>query len=298
MAKIIRIMETWTNQKRAEWYKATLDSKEQGTEPPEEELWVTMSYEQFSLFAFETIKHDTIKEAIDDLVESEYLGRRPHPEFPYGPPQYLLNTPMLQHRLSIQEIPALDGRGIIIPPRKKHTPQEKYPQGRGINTPRVGGKIPPARGENTPPSNNTTKNAANNTTKNEGTYGADAPRTPAEILDDIKETYPEVKHELERITDKHKAVKPNDTVSHSHSHSAIGNERVDTPGRLTLPSKDKIGATHATTSRPGLSSGSAADDRDSVVSRLDAMPGPAVTKQAVAAGQAPIASLPIPERQS
>ncbi len=173
-AKVIRIMETWTNQKRAEWYKATLDSKEQGTEPPEEELWVTMSYEQFSLFAFETIKHDTIKEAVDDLVESEYLGRRPHPDIPYGPPQYLLNIQMLQHLLTIQEIPILDGVGIIIPPRKKHNPQEKYPLGGGKDTRGEVGKIPPPRGENTHPSNNITKNTSKNHTKNKDTFSANA----------------------------------------------------------------------------------------------------------------------------
>ncbi len=96
--------------------------------------------------------------------------------------------------------------------------------------------------------------------------------TPAHL----KEVVDEKIEEVQRITDKHKAVQANDTVSHSHSHSAIGNERVDTPGRLTLPSKDKIGATHAATNRPGLSggrsAGSAADDRDSVAS-LEHTPG-------------------------
>src|SRR5258708_4982354 len=93
--------------------------------------------------------------------------------------------------------------------------------------------------------------------------GADAPRTRAELVDDLKEIHPVVKQEVQRITDKHKAVQPNETSYHI-AGGAIGNERVDTPGRLTLPSK------------------------------------PAVKLQAVAAGQAPIASLPIdaPVRQS
>jgi len=49
---------------------------------------------------------------------------------------------------------------------------------------------------------------------------------------------------VKRITDKHKAVQTNETPYHIANNSAIGNERIDTPGRLTLPSK--IGAsTHA-----------------------------------------------------
>src|SRR6266705_744453 len=68
-AKIIRIMETWTDQKRAEWYKLQKDNKEaHAEEPPEEALWVTMSYEEFSTYAYGTMNHDTIKKNVDELV--------------------------------------------------------------------------------------------------------------------------------------------------------------------------------------------------------------------------------------
>ncbi len=112
---------------------------------------------------------------------------------------------------------------------------------------------------------------------------------------------------VKRITDKHKAVRPANETPYHIAIAAIGNDGdEETKPRLEAV---KIGATHATTDhspRPGLSSGrargSAADDRDSVVGRLDEMPGQAVKLQAVAAGQAPIVtSLPIdndPSQQS
>ena len=191
-AKIIRIMETWTNQKRAEWHKLYVESKEQGhelaEEPPEEALWVTMSYEEFSIFAYGTMNHDNIKVHVDALVEHEHLKRRPHPAVPYGPPQYLLDTDLLQALLNEQEIPSLfDDIGKIKPPRKKRTPQVKYPQGGGKNHRGDPGKIPPPWGENTPPSKNTTKNYKDNPKKEESS-------TPASLKEykHRKETDPQM----------------------------------------------------------------------------------------------------------
>jgi len=164
-AKIISIMESWTDTKRKSWYKEALDSKEQEKEPPEEELWVTMSYEQFSIFAYGTMKHDTIKRNVDALVAEKHMCRRIHPTIPYGPPQYSLNIALLQKLLNEQEIPSLyEGIEKIEPLRKKHTPHEKYPQGEGINQGRGMGKIPPGWGEKYPPSNNITKNHLESTT--------------------------------------------------------------------------------------------------------------------------------------
>jgi len=158
-AKIIRIMETWTDQKRAEWFKLQKDNKETHIEePPEEALWVTMSYEEFSTYGYGTINHETIKKNVDELVTHEYMKRRPHPT-PGLAPQYLLDTKLLQEVLNDQDIPSLlEDIGKIRPPRKNHTPQEKYPQGEGINTRGGVGKIPPGTGEKYPPSKNTTKN--------------------------------------------------------------------------------------------------------------------------------------------
>jgi hypothetical protein len=170
-AKIIRTLESWTNTKYAEWYKAKADSREQKKEPPDENLWVTMSYDEFSLFIYGTIQFETIKKQVDELVVQGHLQRRPHPEYPYGPPQYLLNRAVIQQALDELEIPPdlFDLAPIFIRPRKKHTPPETYPQGGGKNTPRVGGNVPPPKGETSPPSKNSTKNLLEST-KNEGTY--------------------------------------------------------------------------------------------------------------------------------
>lgn len=158
-AKIIRIIETWTNHKYAEWYKASADRKEQKQEPPQEDLWITMSYEQLTIFVYGTAQHDTIKQYVDELVASKDIQRRPNPEYPYGPPQYLLNRKKVQAGLDALEIPPnlFDLSPLFISPRKKRTPQEKYPQGGGIKPPRVGVSLPPGRGENTHPSNKHTK---------------------------------------------------------------------------------------------------------------------------------------------
>src|SRR5258708_12127601 len=106
-AKIIRSLETWTNQKCADWYKSSLDSREQKQAPPEEDLWITMSYEQFSLFAYGTIKHDTIKQSIDELVSIKHIERRIHPTIPYAPPQYFLNIKYVPTSLTQPPLPSL-----------------------------------------------------------------------------------------------------------------------------------------------------------------------------------------------
>ena len=169
-AKLVRILETWTNTKYAEWQKSVADSKEQKSEPPEENLWVTMSYDQFSLFVFGTIQRDTIKQQIDELVASGHIQRRVHPVYPYGSPQYLLNKELVQEGLDNLEIPhnLFDLGSLLVSPRKKRTPQEKYPQGRGINQGRDPGKIPPGTGEVSYPSKNISKNTKN-TSKNRDT---------------------------------------------------------------------------------------------------------------------------------
>jgi len=74
--------------------------------------------------------------------------------------------------------------------------------------------------------------------------GADAPRTPAEILEDVIETHDEVQQELQRITGEHAALHTTDTESHYRiANSAIGKDdfRLQAPGQLTLAAK---GATH------------------------------------------------------
>ena len=170
-AKIVRILETWMDTKYAESFKGTADSKEQKAEPPTEDLWITMSYDQFSLFVYGTIQHDTIKQQVDELVESKHVERRIHPVYPYGPPQYRLNRELVQKALDELEIPGnlFDLLPMFVTPRKKRTPQEKYPHPGGKKQGRDPGKIPPGTGETSYPSNNTTKNTKKHT-ENEGTY--------------------------------------------------------------------------------------------------------------------------------
>jgi hypothetical protein len=293
-AKIIRIMETWTAQKRADWYKQSLDAKEQSKEPPEDELWVTMSYEQFSVFAYGTVKHDNIKCNVDELVKEKHLLRRVHPTIPYGPPQYLLNIALLQKVLDEQELPSLiDDIGKIAPPRKKHTPPEKYPQGRGINTPRVGGIIPPGTGDFSYPSNNRTENSLDNTNnKDDSATSLQEDRTPAATIHDIEimrqrktdPRLPVVSSHSQEDTGNEKGQDENSTI---HSHTAD----------LLLPQSRAVG----TSNQVGVHLDTQIDD-DVPTEKLQAMPkqqtpdaGAAIPPSSSAGAQAPIVSPSSPD---
>lgn len=153
-AKIIRVLESWTNTKRAEWYKKALDAREQKQPIPVMDLWITMSYQQFSLFMYGTVKQETIKKSVKELLATGDITSRPHPENPYGPPQYLLDTDKIQE--GINKLPSpyqFDPLGAKIPPPPKLTPSQgvhlprprgyKQGEGGGKDTPTLGAKIPP-----------------------------------------------------------------------------------------------------------------------------------------------------------
>ena len=196
-AKIIRVLETWTDHKYAEWYKSTADSKEQEQEPPDEDLWVTMSYDQLTIFIYGTAQHDTIKQYVDELVASGDIQRRPHPDIPYGPPQYLLNLEKVQHGLDTLAIPPnlFDLSPWFLSPRKKHTSLETYPPGRGIYPPRVGVNLPPGTGEITPPSNKHTKKVTKKHTKKEERAASPSPSVPHAISSQSENENDSYRHE-------------------------------------------------------------------------------------------------------
>ncbi|HEY7417090.1 MAG TPA: hypothetical protein VH593_18025 [Ktedonobacteraceae bacterium] len=163
-AKIVRIMETWTNKKRDAWYLAATGSKERGETIPEPDFWITLSFQQIRLFMFETASIDTIKANVAELVKDKHLQRRVNPEKPYGAPQYLLNCKVVQKMLDknskasspVPELPDMGG-GFSYPPGKP------TPGMGGENTQVVGEEnTPPGRGEDSPPSNNKTNNPSNN----------------------------------------------------------------------------------------------------------------------------------------
>src|SRR6266700_3872039 len=80
-AKIVRILESWTDSKREQWYKVALDKKEQKEAPPEPDFWITMSHRQFQQFMYETASVDTIKSNIAELVSKDkHIERRVNPD--------------------------------------------------------------------------------------------------------------------------------------------------------------------------------------------------------------------------
>jgi hypothetical protein len=144
-AKIIRILETWTDHKRAEWYKTNSDRLEQGQEFLEPDFWITMSYQQFRYYMRHTASEDTLKKALVELEQAKHIKRRVNPDFPYGPPQYLLNSKVIQAALNKLSTPPL----VPDPPPQEDTP----PPGKNIPpqeiTPTQGVELPPPRGEKT-----------------------------------------------------------------------------------------------------------------------------------------------------
>lgn len=186
-AKIIRILETWTNTKRAEWYKKALDAREQKHPIPDMDLWVTMSYQQFSLFMYGTVKQETIKKNVKELLAVGDITSRPHPEYPYGPPQYHLNTSKIQEGLNKLPSPyQLDPLGAKIPPPPTLTPSQgvHLPRPRGYKQGGGGGKDTPTQGAKIPPFLESTQNHLDNSeiTTQEGVLrdaaGADITDTP------------------------------------------------------------------------------------------------------------------------
>lgn len=169
--KIVRIMETWTNKKRDEWYLKATGNKESGQLLPEPEFWITMSFQQFRHFMFDTVSLDTIKANLNELIKDKHMQRRVNPDDPYGPPQYLLNAKIIQKALDklydqsssslVPEVPDLNEGDT---PPDFSTPPGKTTPPPGVNsTPTQGGDLPLPRGGNTPPSNNSANNTANNT---------------------------------------------------------------------------------------------------------------------------------------
>jgi hypothetical protein len=168
-AKIIRILETWTDHKRAEWYKANSDRLEQGQPVVEPDFWITMSYQQFRQYMRHTASEDTLKKALVELEQAKHIKRRVNPDFPYGPPQYLLNSRVIQaalNKLSTPpQVPELPPQEDTPPPGKTIPPQEitptqgvKLPLPRGVKTGEGGRKNTPTLGGKFGTSNITTKN--------------------------------------------------------------------------------------------------------------------------------------------
>lgn len=189
-AKIIRILETWTNTKRAEWYKKALDAREQKHPLPVMDLWVTMSYQQFSLFMYGTVKQETIKKNVKELLTAGDITSRPHPEYPYGPPQYHLNTDKIQEGLNKLPSPyQLDPLGAKIPPPPTLTPSQgvHLPRPRGYKQGGGGGKDTPTQGAKIPPFLESTQNHLDNS---EITTQEDVLRDAASA--DITDTHTEV----------------------------------------------------------------------------------------------------------
>ncbi len=159
-AKIIRILETWTDFKRTEWYKDNLDRIEQGQEVSEPDFWITMSHKQFRQFMFGTSSIDTIKSCLDELVKAKHIERRISPDNPYGAPQYLLNYRAIQKGLNKLGAPSFVPE---LPPQEEVTPPGKPTPPTGVqNTPTLGGELPLPQGGKSATSYNSTKNLTEN----------------------------------------------------------------------------------------------------------------------------------------
>src|SRR5258708_5160525 len=244
-------------------------------EEVEHMMWVYMSYNTFVRESGHALGYNTIIRALDYLINDiKALEQRPNHDPHYPDYEYRISKAVV--RPLLKELPAEPAFTPKIPKKKERSTQtgteengstqtgipgnESTQTGTdstqtGIATTQTGTEVYPNGGISQIPTGNTQVSSQ----EEEGTYGANAP------------THADISHQREivekRIT--HPRIEAVSAEMLSDSHAAIGNEdeqRLNTPGRLTLPSK------------------------------------PAVKLQAVAAGQTPIVtSLPIdddPSRQS
>jgi hypothetical protein len=183
-AKIVRILETWTNHKRAEWYKTNYDRLEEGKPVQLPDFWITMSYGQFREFMRFTANEETIRKYLAQLEAVGHISRRINPDNPYGSPQYLLNYTAIQEAINklasppfIPDIPSHEYTppGISVPPHS-FTPTQGVvlPPPRGQNK---GGRPPkttPTQGAKVGTSNNIHSNHIDNTNDNNKDIGVSA----------------------------------------------------------------------------------------------------------------------------
>lgn len=102
MAKLLRILESWTDHRRAVWYQEYLKSLACQQAPPAQEkfLWIAMSHAQFIAETLSTVASEhTIKKALCRLQEKGYIERRLTPDEPYGRYQYRLRLDAIQSAL-------------------------------------------------------------------------------------------------------------------------------------------------------------------------------------------------------
>src|SRR5579875_1661702 len=102
MAKLLRILESWTDHRRAAWYQEYVKAQVCQQRLPAQEpwLWITMSHAQFSAETLSTVASEhTIKKALCRLLAKGYIERRLPPDEPYGRYQYRLCLDVIQQAL-------------------------------------------------------------------------------------------------------------------------------------------------------------------------------------------------------
>ena len=207
-AKIVRVLETWTDSKRNDWYKASLDRLDEGESVQEPDFWITMSYQQFRHFMRDTVSIDTIKTNLAEIVKIKHIERRVNPDNPYGPPQYKLNCQAIQK--AVNKLPPVPFIPDYLPPGEDTPPMGKTPPP-GKDTPPQGVKTPPPPPENTPlgeggksatSNNSNTKITINNNDK-DISANADSAR-------DISSS-----EQKDQVTDASKEIVPPENDTHS-----------------------------------------------------------------------------------
>src|SRR5260221_553072 len=230
MAKIVRLVETLTNHAKAEWKLEAMKAEEKGLAKPKEpkRYPLELSNGVIIRLVYETFGESTVRNSLNYLVEIGYIGREQ--EKANAIPLYWLEQEYVQSLLKTQAEIILAGFDFVPPSfqgLKSYPGPVKSNPKRPKSNPR-GYEITGLGSEST--DNNISNNIDNNITykteKDESMPTSDevAP-TPADLSSE--ELHEKVDgaiigvETVKRITDKHKAVQPNETPYHI-AGAAIG----------------------------------------------------------------------------
>src|SRR5258708_9721192 len=115
-AKLLRIIEKYIDQERANIYQKMLNTA--GAPPSEKveitkDIWVPISYRLFMNDLFGTVtSENTVKRAIRKMIKQKIIFQRFEPKKNYDAPEYKIHVNVLQMLLNVLKNP---GYQILIP---------------------------------------------------------------------------------------------------------------------------------------------------------------------------------------
>lgn len=102
MAKIVRLLETLTDDRRKDWFSRANEAKQKGLQPPPEpkEWPIPLTYSSISQLLYNTYGESIVRNSVAELLARNYIKRRQSSK--NSIPEYILNIPVIQAALEKQ----------------------------------------------------------------------------------------------------------------------------------------------------------------------------------------------------